>query len=261
MTTLPIQIASRSEVGGRSRNEDHVLHGEVPGGWYALLADGAGGHSDGAVASELVVRAAAHELGERAAGSTLLPDALADLIRNAHAALNERQRGAMGRQRMHATLVALWIDRAQQHAIWSHAGDSRLYLLRRGRIAQVTHDDSVVQGMVDAGLLDAAQARIHPQRNQLLAALGSEEPIEPHCCDAPLALQDGDAFLLCSDGWHDPLDDADIEGGLAEARSADAWLAAMQRRLLARERAHQDNFSAIAVWVGDPAEVTRIRAD
>lgn len=260
MTMLPIQIASRSEVGGRSRNEDHVLHGELPGGWYALLADGAGGHSDGALASELVVRAAAHELRERAAQSALQPDALGAMIRNAHAALNERQRGARGRQRMHATLVLLWIDRAQQHAMWSHAGDSRLYRLRRGRIAQVTHDDSVVQGMVDAGLLDAAQARIHPQRNQLLAALGSDEPIEPHCCDTALELQDGDVFLLCSDGWHDALAHADIEASLAESRSADAWLDAMQRLLLARAQAPQDNFSAIAVWVGDPAEVTHIRA-
>lgn len=257
---LPIRIASRSETGGRSHNEDHVQHGELDGGWYALLADGAGGHRNGALASELVVRVAAQELLERAAHAPLQPHQLGAVITSAHAALNERQRGAQGRQRMHATLVALWLDKAKQHAMWSHAGDSRLYLLRRGRIAQVTHDDSVVQGMVDAGLLDAAQAHGHPQRNQLLAALGSDEPIHPHCCDSVLALQDGDAFLLCSDGWHDPLDDADIEASLAEARSADDWLAAMQRRLLAAQRAQQDNFSAIAVWVGNPAEVTRIRA-
>lgn len=258
--TLPIEIASRSEAGGRSHNEDHLLHGELPSGWFAALADGAGGHSQGAVASELVVRAAAQELGERAAQSPLRPGTLGTMIRNAHTALNARQRGMQGRQRMHTTLVLLWIDRALQHAIWSHTGDSRLYRLRRGRIVQVTHDDSVVQGMVDAGLLDAARARIHPQRNQLLAALGSDEPIEPHCCDAAVSLHDGDAFLLCSDGWHDPLDEGDIEATLGEAHSADDWLAAMRRRLLARARAPHDNFSAIAVWVGDPAAVTRIRA-
>jgi PPM family protein phosphatase len=255
---LAIQLASRSEVGGRTNNEDHLQHGELGTGWYAALADGAGGHSNGAHAAELAVRVAVQQLGQRAGRQPLAPADLVDTVLDAHDRLNREQLGLRGRQRMHATLVLLWIDKARQQALWSHAGDSRLYLLRRGRVAEVTQDDSVVQRMVDAGLLDALQARQHPQRNQLLAALGSDEAIEPHG-RAPLALRDGDAFLLCSDGWHDLLDTSDIEACLVDARSADAWLAAMQARVQAAQRPQQDNFSAIAVWVGDPAEVTRIQ--
>lgn len=255
---LAIQLASRSEVGGRTRNEDHLQHGEFDGGWYAALADGAGGHSNGAHAAQLAVKVAVQQLGLRADRQPLRPADLVDTVLGAHDRLNREQLGLRGRERMHATLVLLWIDKARQQALWSHAGDSRLYLLRRGRVAEITHDDSVVQRMVDAGLLDAQQARRHPQRNQLLAALGSDEPIEPHGRTPPLALRDGDAFLLCSDGWHDLLEPSDIEACLVDARSADDWLAAMQQRVQAARRPQQDNFSAIAVWVGDPAEVTRI---
>lgn len=254
-----VDIASRSEAGARTYNEDYLQHGELDTGWFAVLADGAGGHSKGAVASDLAVRIATHELGHRSGLNALQPNDLGDVVRSAHEALNRQQLGLQGRQRMHATLVLLWIDRSQQHALWSHAGDSRLYVLRQGRIAHATRDDSVVQSMVNAGLLDEAQARQHPQRHQLIAALGSDEPIEPHCCETALALQDGDAFLLCSDGWYDLLESSDIESTLSCARSADDWLAAMQQCVLARQRPDQDNFSAIAVWVGSPAEVTRIR--
>jgi serine/threonine protein phosphatase PrpC len=257
---LAVALASRSETGARTHNEDQLQHGEVGDGWYAVLADGAGGHRQGALAAELVVRMAALDLAQRAAQGGLHPAALGDIVRGAHEALNRRQQGLGGLERMHATLVLLWIDKARQQAMWSHAGDSRLYLLRQGRIERVTRDDSVVQSMVDAGLLDEAQARGHPQRNRLLAALGSEDEIEPHCMAEPLALQDGDAFLLCSDGWHDTLEPGEIEASLARAHSADDWLDAMKRSVQSRAQPHQDNFSAIAVWVGSPAEVTRIRA-
>jgi serine/threonine protein phosphatase PrpC len=253
-----VQVASRSEVGARSRNEDYVQFGAVESGWYAVLADGAGGHSNGAIASDLVVRIATHELRSRAAQGTLAAAALGAIASAANDALNRQQSGLHGHQRMHATLVILWIDGVLQHALWSHVGDSRLYVLRRGRIDHVTRDDSVVQSMVDAGLLAPEQAREHPNRNQLIAALGSEEPLEPHQPDAAFPVQDGDAFLLCSDGWYDMLAVADIEATLARAASVDDWLDAMQQLVRERQRPNQDNYSAIAVWIGDPAENTRV---
>lgn len=255
-----VVIASRSEVGARSRNEDCLAHGALASGWYAVLADGAGGHRDGAVASELVVRVAACALQTRAAHEALQPHALGQIVQDAHEALNREQEGLRGHQRMHATLVLLWIDASHRHALWSHVGDSRLYLLRRGRVDRVTRDDSAVQRMVDAGLLTPEQAGEHPSRHQLIAALGSDEPIEPHLGDGALALHDGDAFLLCSDGWYEPLAVADIEATLARAATADAWLAAMDALVRQRQHANQDNFSAIAVWVGNPAEITRFGA-
>ena len=253
-----VVIASRSEVGARSGNEDCLQHGAVESGWYAVLADGAGGHTNGAVASDLVVRVAVHELCSRATQAELQPPVLGQIVLAANDVLNGQQDGLRGHQRMHTTLVLLWIDRARQHALWSHVGDSRLYALRQGRIGHMTRDDSVVQRMVEAGLLAPEQARDHPNRNQLIAALGSDEPIEPHVSDAAFSLRDGDAFLLCSDGWYDPLSPSDIEDTLSHAATADDWLAAMQRIVQLRQSPNQDNFSAVAVWVGNPTEITRI---
>lgn len=254
----PICIASRSEVGARKTNEDYLQHGALATGWFAVLSDGAGGHRDGAVAADLVVRMAAHELSVQLSPADPPDTALQQVVHAANDALNRHQQGQRGHDRMHATVVVLWIDGARRRAQWSHVGDSRLYLLRRGHVTFVTRDDSVVQTMLDAGLINAQQARHHAQRNQLLAAMGSEEPIEPHLGEADAGLREGDAFLLCSDGWYDALEPADIESTLAAATGAEDWLDRMAALVQQCRRANQDNYSAIAVWVGDPREITRI---
>ena len=252
-----VAIATRSRIGQRERNEDYLQSGAFDAGWFAVLSDGAGGHNNGADAADLVVRLVAHALGSIPSDSRTPPD-LAQLVLLANATLNRQQEGLHGQKRMHATVVVLWIDRVTREATWSHVGDSRLYLLRHGRIAEVTRDDTVVQSLVDAGLVSSDQARDHSQRNQLMAAMGSDEPIQPHVRAPGCVTQDGDAFLLCSDGWYDRLEPSDIESCFADAGSADDWLTAMEGLVVQRQRANQDNFSAVAVWIGEPALVTRI---
>jgi serine/threonine protein phosphatase PrpC len=156
---------------------------------------------------------------------------------------------------MHSTVVVLWIDLRRANALWSHVGDSRLYRVRDGVAVLLTSDDSVVQRMVDAGLMSAEQAGTHPQKNQLLAALGVEDDVEPHTASA--ALRDGDAFLLCSDGWWDALDAAAIADDLARSDGPHDWLEAMHERIRARAAPRQDNFSAIALCLRDGGEATR----
>ena len=127
-TTMPdVVIASRSEVGARSRNEDYLQHGAFDAGWYAVLSDGAGGHSNGAVAADLVVRMVAHELGSQLTLQGREQPALHEVVHTANDALNRQQQGLRGQKRMHATLVMLWIGKADRQAVWSHVGDSRLY--------------------------------------------------------------------------------------------------------------------------------------
>lgn len=255
---LEIDIASRSEVGARSHNEDDLRTGrgaQPDRLWFAVLSDGAGGHSNGATASDLVVRTAALHLQREAAfGEATLQRCITD----ANQVLNAGQQGLKSHQRMHATVVALWLDLAAQHAIWAHVGDSRLYLMRHGRLQQMTRDDSVVQQMIDAGFLPASEARHHPRKNQLLAALGSEEAVDVHVSHPPLALRDGDAFLLCSDGWWDALEPGEIERCFDASGQASHWLDQMAQLIDQRRLPNQDNYSAVAVWLGDPAEVTRI---
>ena len=251
---LQVEIASRCEVGGRTHNEDDLRHGQSGSFWYAVLSDGAGGHRGGAVASDIVVRMTA--LGLQSA-TQATPDYLTQLVCDANEALAQKQ-DKRSRDRMHATLVALWIDARREEALWTHVGDSRLYMLRHGRVLHVTQDDSVVQRMVDAGYLTPEEALTHPKKNQLLAAMGAEGGIEPNTLENHMAVEDGDAFLLCSDGWWDHFDRRAIEAAFAASKSPDEWLTRMAEAIQAAATPRQDNYSAIAVWIGDPAETTRL---
>jgi len=252
---LDIATASRSEVGQRKSNEDKVRVCREGSRWVAVLADGAGGQRGGAEASRRAVDALEAALCDEDAEFSAAR--LTTAVLAAHDDVQAAQDPSHGVSRMHSTVVVLWIDLDRQSALWSHVGDSRLYRVRHGVVTALTSDDSVVQRMVDAGLITAAQAESHPQKNQLIAALGIEDGVEPHTVAAPHSLQEGDAFLLCSDGWWDAVDDESIRTALARATGPDDWLALMQEVIEALAAPRQDNFSAIAVWVRDPIESTR----
>jgi PPM family protein phosphatase len=254
-----VRMAARTDPGARKGNEDHHAHGHGVNGHYAVLADGAGGHSRGREASLMAVQCLERVLLDP--GVAFSPGNLTQMVRLAHAELLAQQTSDRPEARMHTTLVALWIDPAAQHVLWTHVGDSRLYRVRQGRCEALTQDDSVVQQMVLAGVLTPEQSRNHPQKNHLLAALGIEGEIEPHTVARKIELMEGDAFLLCSDGWWDCFEPEDIAASLVRAISADDWLADMHRDIKARAAPRQDNFTAIAVWVGNPGEVTLMRSD
>jgi len=252
---LEIATATCSERGQRDSNEDLVRVARLGSRCLAILADGAGGHEGGAEASRRAVQGV--EAALAGAGIEFGAPALTRAVRAAHAQVQHAQRHAEALGRMHSTVVTLWIDAQRAAVLWSHVGDSRLYRARHGIVELLTADDSVVQRMVDAGLLTPQQAEVHPQKNQLIAALGVEDELHPHTLERPAALEEGDAFLLCSDGWWGALDDADVAQALEEADTPADWLGRMRRRIEARDRPKQDNFSAIAVWADDPTETTR----
>lgn len=252
---LHIEVASRTEVGQRSHNEDDFRLGTSGSQVYAVLSDGAGGHSNGAMASDTVVRTATVLL-QRA--TVFNPAVLEAAVEEANEVLNAGQQGLKSHQRMHATVVVLWLEAQQGLALWAHVGDSRLYRVRQGRCEQLTVDDSVVQHMVSAGFIRPEEARHHPRKNQLLAAMGSEETPTVHLTRQAEPLFDGDAFLLCSDGWWDQLDPEDIERTLSRAGHPQQWLDMMAELVAERQVPNQDNYTAVAVWAGNPAEVTRI---
>ena len=254
MGAFDFALASRSERGARTGNEDDLRTGQQGLQCHAVLADGAGGHARGAEAARRVVEGVQAALC--APGAAFDPATLTAALHGVHATLQQAQAGAVGRERMHATVVALWIDGRSDCALWSHVGDSRLYRLRYGAIERLTADDSVVQRLLESGALTAEQAVHHPMKNQLLAAMGMDERIEPHTPGTPVALEDGDAFLLCTDGWWGPLAESEMLATLREADTPAGWLAAMHRCIDARSGPEQDNYSAIALWVSDPAECT-----
>jgi len=253
---LKIRVAACSEQGARNNNEDAIVAHENGPGWYAVLADGAGGHRNGAEAA----RRAVHRMQTSLGDATLpwRPELLTGAVLAAHDDVRRGVEGT-GRDRMHTTLVALCVDAQRNFALWTHVGDSRLYRIRGGQIDTITQDDSVVQMLIEAGLLTPEQAEDHPHKNHLVAALGIEDDLHPHTT-TPQPLQDGDIFLLCSDGWWGSAGDTLIHDTLRGAASPDEWLAAMRAVIEQRGLPDQDNFSAIALWVGEPAMTAAAQA-
>jgi len=154
---------------------------------------------------------------------------------------------------MRATAVVLTVDTAQRTACWGHLGDSRLYRMRGGRVVARTKDHSVVQRMVDAGYLRDQDARTAQHRGRLFAALGQTENFEPELAPQPVALAAGDAFLLCTDGCWEYVDDGELERTLKASPSAEDWLRLIEARVIEAGPPDQDNYSALAVWCSDPA--------
>ena len=251
-----LRMASSTDTGARDGNEDDLRLGSASAGHYAVLADGAGGHERGEDASRLAVECIAKGLCER--NSSFTPDYLTHLVRLAHAQLQQHA-GERPEDSMHSTVVVLWLDAALQKVLWTHVGDSRLYRCRHGRAELLTQDDSVVQRMVLAGLLTAQQSRRHPQKNHLVAALGIEGDVQPHTVVRAVHVLEGDAYLLCSDGWWDHFEPEDLVDALAHTNSPEEWLQQMRARVQAQAQPQQDNYTAIAVWVGNPGEMTIVR--
>lgn len=256
---MRIQIAARTEIGARRGNEDDLRWGAGAAGHFAVLADGAGGHSRGAEAARHAVECIERLLRDET--MAFLPANLSQIVRLAHSELQHHQDSDRLESRMHTTVVVLWIDIEARHVMWTHVGDSRLYRVRQGRCELLTEDDSVVHQMVRSGVISVEQSRVHPQKNHLLAALGIDGEIEPHTVPRPVELAEGDAFLLCSDGWWESFEPEDLATTLARAGTTEDWLADMVAQIRERALPRQDNYSAVAVWAGDPGDVTIAASD
>jgi PPM family protein phosphatase len=246
---MRLEISVLSKPGGRAVNEDAYGFWAGSGGCFCVLCDGAGGQGGGDVASKLAVSTTLAWFQDRPECSTA---AIADALDTANRAIMRQQGTERRLANMRATAVVLAIDPTARSAAWGHLGDSRLYLFRGGRVAMQTKDHSVVQSMVDAGYLKAEALRTADNRNLLFAALGQEENFEPAIADAGVALAVGDAFLLCTDGFWEYIDEAEMEHALERETSAETWLRTMEAQVLARAGPGQDNYSALAVWCREP---------
>jgi len=233
-----------SDRGGRDENQDACVYHSDPDNGVWLLADGLGGHRGGAVAARLAVDAVPAALTGSAGFD---PEALQTALAAGHQALLDRQHSDPDLERMRTTIVALW--RRGGQVLWGHSGDSRLYQFRAGRVLFQTKDHSVPQMLVGSGEIEPGDIRSHEDRNRLLRALGTPGPLRATVLKEARAVQPGDAFLLCSDGFWEPLLEADMEAALAQADGPEAWLAALEPVLRGRVQGEYDNYSALAVLV------------
>jgi protein phosphatase/serine/threonine-protein phosphatase Stp1 len=217
----------------RTRNEDTFVDRADIGLW--AVADGAGGHGSGDVASAAV----AATLADLPCGLSAA-ELLAQVRLRIGAVHAELQRVAAQAEDKHiiATTAVVLLARGEHCAcLW--AGDSRAYLLRDGSLSRLTHDHSVVQELVDAGLLAREAAEDHPQANVITRAIGADGPLELDKVSARIG--QGDVLLLCSDGLFKALPESEIESRLSSGEEPqqliDAALAAGAR----------DNVTAIVV--------------
>src|SRR2546429_5740207 len=188
--TLVLRYAARSDRGlVRSNNQDSVYAGPR----LLALADGMGGHAAGEVASKVVIAALA-PLDDDEPGEDLLTQ-LREATQAGNGAIAELVASDPELDGMGTTLTAILFAGSRIGLV--HIGDSRAYLRRNGQFAQITHDDTFVQSLIDEGRITEDEAASHPQRSLLLKALTG------HDIDPNLTVREarpGDRYLLCSDG-------------------------------------------------------------
>jgi protein phosphatase len=235
--SLSLRFAARSDVGlQREGNEDSGYAGPS----LLAVADGMGGHAAGEVASSVAVSTLA-QLEHDVPGGDLL-DTLAGAVAEANKAISQMVAVDPKLDGMGTTLTALLWAGGRLGLV--HVGDSRAYLLRDGKLEQITHDHTFVQTLVDEQRITPEEADHHPQRSLLLRALdGRGDP------DPDLSLRDvqvGDRYLLCSDGLSGVVPFEAIAEALSES-GPDAAVDALVR--MALEGGGPDNVTCIVADV------------
>jgi serine/threonine protein phosphatase PrpC len=247
-----MELATLTRRGGRSYNEDACGHWHSDSHLCCVVADGAGGHGGGDKASKLAVQFILAAYAARPENSAA---AIERTIIETNRSIIAHRADDKAQQNMHSTVVSLFMDLELDCATWGHCGDSRLYVFRGGRIAARTRDHSLVQSLIDGGLLTEAGMRSHPQRSELLSALGvAEDDLQVSVSTEPWQVQAGDVFLLCTDGIWEYVEDVQLEEALIASASPNAWLHALEQQVLsgASHKPSHDNYTALAVWVGEP---------
>ncbi len=213
-----------------------------------VVADGMGGHAAGEIASKLAVRTAIRQLVGAVADTNVdpsLPETYQQWLTNAVTVANDmvRKTALEENTNMGTTLVMAVVVGNDVHI--ANVGDSRAYLISPQGIRQITHDQSLVQALVDNGTLTPAQAVNHPRRNVLLQALGTEDNVSAELFNE--TLEADESILLCSDGLWDMLGDQEI---WKIVRDAETPSAACQSLVDAcNAKGARDNIAAVLVRV------------
>lgn len=219
-----IQIIGLTDVGRvRQNNEDNFLIADLGGknvpesaqfsrfpitdrGTLLLVSDGMGGRNAGEVASQVAVDVFRSELVTRDVKQVSC-ELLAEIAKKANWTIWSRSQRNPSEQGMGATLTALLVENNKAHIV--QIGDSRAYIVRNGHIFRLTKDQSMVQTLIDSGIIQPEEAETHPYRHVILQSLGAEPTVYP--VTSTIDLYNGDHLLLCSDGLSNMLNDENLQ--------------------------------------------------
>lgn len=227
-----------TSAGGSDHNEDSVYCGRV---MYAV-SDGLGGHSGGAAASQTAVNYIANA-AKRSGG--VPEDSMAELFEGANTAVRKLARGL--------TTIAAGALRDGKFVL-GNVGDSRVYYFRNGRVIAQTRDHSVCQAAVELGQLTPEQIRGSEDRVKLLKVLGNSDRLELKRQPEQIPAVNGDAFLICTDGFWEHVHEREMECDLVKSGSPTDWRDRMLKRLLLRTGNSGDNYTVLCGFVTDEPE-------
>jgi protein phosphatase len=242
-------VGVRSDIGCvRPINEDNARallppqNGAASSrGLLVMVADGMGGHASGEVASAIAVDTVCREYFESKSSPEV---ALRKALEDSNRVIHEAARKDASKKGMGTTCTALSLLNGV--AISAHVGDSRLYLIRGGGIYLMSEDHSAVMELVREGLLTPDEARRHENKNLITRALGLHPSVEIATWKEPFPLQDGDRFLLCSDGLYDLVEDEEI---LTRVLGSQPEQACNELIDLAKQLGGHDNITVAVVHV------------
>jgi len=251
---IVVDFAELSDAGrdpSKQINEDASGYAETPLGHLAVVCDGMGGHSAGREASQAAVRTILESARSAAAGSSPR-EMLRVAIEQANAAVYAVGGESAPELRPGSTCVAVLLYGG--YADVAHTGDSRAYLIRGQLAERLSRDHSMVQQLVDSGMLSPEDALAHPEANKITRALGIAASVEVELRAEAVRLSAGDTLLLCSDGLTDLVPDAEIGSVVANRVSSGAASVCQELVKLANDRGGHDNITVLVLHV---VEVSR----
>ncbi len=253
---MKYQVGCFSLTGDRSMNQDRCAPLQDPEAVLLVLGDGMGGHPGGDKAAEILV-SSCQRLFERTEKPAPAPDQLLrHLFRQSHESVVAYGSAQSPAIEPRTTAVVALIQ--GDMAYWAHTGDSRLYLLRAGRVVARTQDHSYVEELHQRGEISAEERDSHPYRHYVTRALGGQEEIAQPTLGKPTGLEPGDVILLCSDGLWAQSPEADMVRALADgSRHVETIIRDLAHAAMMQGHPFSDNVTALALrWLGvdDPRQ-------
>lgn len=231
----------------REINEDNWYVNEpspISKAFYAIVADGMGGHNAGEVASNMATTIISEYINKRYSDELTYDELKIILLKaveeaNTHIlteSMTSKERGGMG-----TTLITCFVT--NDKAIVTHVGDSRVYIIRKDTIYRITKDHSLVAQLVEEGKITEEEALHHPQKNVITRAIGTDTSVDIDMCE--FELEDSDIILLCTDGLSNMLTDEEILNTVTE--SENVIISPNNLVKYANEKGGEDNITAVVL--------------